>query len=119
MPPSVLIVDDDPAIRELVAETLGEEGYEVTLAGDGLEALQLVQEQRPDLVLTDIVMPRLSGPELHARLRLNGFTGAVVLMSAHHDQINRLETPVIRKPFDLDALIQVVADSIVDQRQDG
>ena len=114
MPPSVLIVDDDPAIRELVAEILFDEGYDVSVAGDGLEALQLVQEQHPALVLTDIVMPRLSGPELHERLRLIGFTGGVVLMSAHHNQIDQMATSVIRKPFDLDALIQVVADNIVD-----
>src|SRR5829696_4982007 len=103
MPSSVLVVDDDSAIRELVLETLTDEGYDVTVAEDGMEALRLVQEldQRPDLVLTDIVMPKLSGPELHARLRLIGFMGPVVLMSAHH-RIDQFATPVIHKPFQLE-----------------
>jgi CheY-like chemotaxis protein len=112
MPPTVLVVDDDPAIRELITEALRDEGYDVSFAEDGMRALRLVEENNPDLVLTDIVMPKLSGPELHARLLLNGYTGPVVLMSAHHQQIDRYATPVIRKPFDLDELIRVVADNI-------
>ena len=112
MPPTVLVVDDDPAIRELVIEALRDEGYEISSAEDGVRALEIVQENNPDLVLTDIVMPRLSGPELHARLLLIGYTGPVVLMSAHHDRIDQSATPMIRKPFDLDELIQVVADNI-------
>ena len=116
MPSSVLVVDDDPAIRELVLETLIDEGYEVTVAEDGMEALRIVQEQdhdhRPDLVLTDIVMPKLSGPELFARLRLIGYRGPVVLMSAHHHRIDQFATPVIRKPFRLELLLQVVGESL-------
>ena len=112
MPPRVLVVDDDPAIRELVTETLRDEGYDVSFAEDGMRALELVQEREPDLVLTDIVMPRLSGPELFDQLRLAGYTGSVVLMSAHHQRMDQLTTPVIRKPFDLDDLLQVVADNI-------
>ena len=114
MPSSVLVVDDDPAIRELVLETLRDEGYDVTVAEDGMQALRFVQDHeiRPDLVLTDIVMPKLSGPELHARLRLIGFMGPVVLMSAHHHRVDQFTTPVIRKPFRLETLLQVVGENI-------
>jgi CheY-like chemotaxis protein len=112
MTPTVLIVDDDPAIRELVTETLRGEGYDVASAEDGLRALELVREREPDLVLTDIVMPHLGGPELYAQLRRDGYTCSVVLMSAHHQRIDNLATPMINKPFDLDDLIQVVADNI-------
>jgi two-component system, OmpR family, phosphate regulon response regulator OmpR len=114
MPSSVLVVDDDPAIRELVLETLTDEGYAVTVVEDGMEALRLVQklDQRPDLVLTDIVMPKLSGPELHARLRLIGYHGPVVLMSAHHHRVDQFATPVIRKPFRLETLLQIVGENI-------
>lgn len=114
MPSFVLVVDDDPAIRELVVETLTEEGYDVAAAVDGKEALRLVQDgdRRPDLILTDIVMPKLSGPELYARLRLIGFRGPVVLMSAHHHRIDQFATPVIRKPFQLETLLQVVSENL-------
>ena len=114
MPSSVLVVDDDPAIRELVLETLTDEGYEVTAAEDGMEALRIVQDQerRPDLVLTDIVMPNLSGPELYTRLRLIGYRGPVVLMSAHHHRVDQFATPVIRKPFRLETLLEVVSENL-------
>jgi len=57
----ILIVDDQPAVRELVAMTLGEADFELFSAGDGLEALQLARSAHPDLVLLDIGMPKLDG----------------------------------------------------------
>ena len=57
-------------------------------------------------------MPKLSGPELHARLRLIGYRGPVVLMSAHHYRIDQFATPVIRKPFRLEALLEVVSENL-------
>ncbi len=57
----ILIVDDQPAVRELVAMTLGEADFELFNAGDGLEALQLARSTHPDLVLLDIGMPKLDG----------------------------------------------------------
>jgi len=65
----ILIVDDDPAFVRLVNQTLTHEGYEVLMADDGQEALRLLFAHKPDLVLLDVVMPRMDGwmADLQAR----------------------------------------------------
>ena len=65
----LLVVDDDAAIREVAAAMLGEEGYKVITAEDGIEALEVVAVSPPDLVITDLCMPRMSGFELLKVLR--------------------------------------------------
>lgn len=65
----VLVVDDSAVIRDLIAVNLELEGFEVTVAGDGEEALERVAEQRPDVITLDVVMPRLDGFETAERLR--------------------------------------------------
>ena len=68
---TVLFVEDEVALRDLMHRVLTKGGYTVLVAGDGLEALALVEEhaQPIDLVVTDVIMPRMSGPELASRLR--------------------------------------------------
>ena len=66
---SVLIVDDDPDIRDLVRYKMVQEGFTVHEAGDGYEALQAITEHAPDLVLLDIMMPGLSGLEVLEQIR--------------------------------------------------
>jgi type IV pilus assembly protein PilB len=68
-PSRILVVDDDQALRELLEETLRSEGYDVTTAANGQEALASVHRDHPDLVLTDLQMPVLDGLELLKRLR--------------------------------------------------
>jgi CheY-like chemotaxis protein len=63
-PPTVLVVDDEPTIRDLVSALLQDEGYTVRQARDGLEALREVEEDGIDLVLSDVRMPRLDGVSL-------------------------------------------------------
>lgn len=70
-PPTILIVDDQPALRESIALTLEAAGYQVVGAADGIEALGLLQEQPVDLILADIAMPRLNGYQLYERVRSN------------------------------------------------
>lgn len=65
----VLIVDDEFAIRDALGRKLQREGFEVVLAGDGLEGLRLFHAERPDLVVLDIVMPEMSGLTVCARIR--------------------------------------------------
>ena len=65
----VLVVDDSPVIRDLIAVNLELEGFEVDLAEDGEAALEAVRRSRPDLITLDVVMPRLSGFETATRLR--------------------------------------------------
>jgi hypothetical protein len=69
--PTLLLVEDEPALRMLVVMMLEEHGYTVLQAGNGLDAIAVAERHRGeiDLLLTDVVMPRLSGPELASKLR--------------------------------------------------
>jgi CheY-like chemotaxis protein len=63
-PYRLLVVDDEEAIRELTSTVLADDGYEILMAEDGVHALELLPRFRPDLVITDLQMPRMSGIEL-------------------------------------------------------
>jgi DNA-binding response OmpR family regulator len=81
---TVLVADDDADIRELVAFKLEQEGYQVHTVADGEAALRAVGEVGPDLVLLDVMMPRLTGLEVCAALRADPETAAVpvILLTA-------------------------------------
>ncbi len=66
---SILVVDDDPVVRSLMRATLETDDFEVIEAGDGVEGCRLYEERRPDLLLVDVVMPRMDGFELCRELR--------------------------------------------------
>ena len=77
---SVLIVDDEPALGEMLRQFLQDEGYDVHLAPDGEEALAIFQKVRPELVLTDINLPGISGTEvIRAVRKLNQKTPIIVI----------------------------------------
>ena len=79
--PTVLVVEDEPAVREVVADLLQDEGYAVRQASDGLQAIDELEVDDVDLVLSDVRMPRLDGPSLARRLPGRG-RATVVPMSA-------------------------------------
>ncbi|HEU4401634.1 MAG TPA: sigma-54 dependent transcriptional regulator [Candidatus Polarisedimenticolia bacterium] len=79
----ILIVDDEEAARKSLGQILSEDGYEVTLASEGEEALRLVAQESPEVMLTDLKMPRMDGQELLARVRQGYPDVAVVIMTAH------------------------------------
>lgn len=110
----ILIVDDDPALREVLVELLTDEGYAVRTAVDGIEALELIERERPELVLSDVMMPRLDGYSLAARLVQAGIRVPVVLMSAsvHESPLSTLR--FVRKPFDVEHLLAVVAAALAE-----
>lgn len=84
----VLLVDDDMIVRMFLKDMLHWEEFGFEIAGaarDGEEALALTQSLSPDLILTDISMPRLDGVELTRRLRASGYDGAIVALSCHDD----------------------------------
>jgi pilus assembly protein CpaE len=76
----ILLVDDDRVIQRMVGGFLNRTGYRVRIASDGVEALQLVRDHVPDLVITDVAMPELNGIELTTRLRGNHQTAAVPIL---------------------------------------
>jgi DNA-binding response OmpR family regulator len=82
--PTVLVVEDDPVILKLLEVNFELEGFTVLLAHDGAEAIELARAERPDVVITDIMMPRASGLELLAALKGDEATQGipVVLLSA-------------------------------------
>lgn len=82
---TILFVDDDAAMREVMAFILGEEGFAVRTAGDGLEALARLREFTPDLIISDLHMPRMSGIELLSVVRRRFPAIPVIAMSGAYD----------------------------------
>jgi two-component system OmpR family response regulator len=89
----ILIVDDDPHIRELLAFALGKAGFEVEQASDGEEAFSAITSRAPDLMVLDINMPRLNGLDLCRKLRGGGGPNAnlpILFLSSRDDEIDRI-----------------------------
>ena len=89
MPRSILIVDDDPHIRQLLVFAFGKAGLETIEAGDGEEALASVARHLPDLIVLDINMPRMDGLEVCRRLRAAGDV-PILFLSSRDDEIDRV-----------------------------
>lgn len=112
--PSVLVVDDDPAILELLTEILGPEGFEVETALSGVAAVLLARSGRFDAILMDIMMPRLNGVEALRTIKSVAPQTPVIMMTAHkgHElekQAGELgAAAVLWKPFDLDELLALL-----------
>src|SRR5574341_2357926 len=87
---TILIVDDDRRITDMLRRTLAYEGYHVVTAADGHEALVVAQTQRPDLVVLDWLMPRLDGLEVAKRMR--AAEGTPILMLTARDAVDRKST---------------------------
>jgi CheY-like chemotaxis protein len=110
----VLVVDDDPAIRGLVADALRGEGYSVDLAAHGREALDAMRARCPVTVVLDLMMPVMDGFSFMEACHAEQLCGGVpiVVISAAHDALRKIrEVPVnafIAKPFDLEDLIKTV-----------
>ena len=89
----ILVVDDDPHIRELLVFALGKAGMRPSEAADGEEALEAIGREVPDLMVLDINMPRLNGLDLCRRLRAAGGAGAglpILFLSSRDDEIDRI-----------------------------
>lgn len=81
--PLILVVDDEPDIRELIKDILEDESYEVRIAADGQEAQQIFNEQQPDLILLDIWMPDIDGISLLKEFKQQNKNITIVMMSGH------------------------------------
>jgi diguanylate cyclase (GGDEF)-like protein len=108
MPETILVVDDDADIARFVEVNLRSAGYDVAVAGDGEEALERAADLRPDLVLLDVMMPRIDGFEVAQRLRKNPQTAntSIIMLTAKAlsaDKVTGLQSGAddyIIKPFD-------------------
>ena len=116
--PTLLLVEDEPALRTLVVTMLEEEGYLILQAGSGLDAIALAERHRGDidLLLTDVVMPRMSGPELAQKLRALRPGLEVLFMSGYNDSrlvhrgVEESNVNLLVKPFSPDDLVEKVAE---------
>jgi len=81
-----LVVDDEPMIRELLSQFLTLRGYRVRTAQDGLEALDLVRQESPRMIILDMNMPGINGLEALRRLRSRQYKGEVVALTASQDE---------------------------------
>jgi two-component system response regulator RegX3 len=86
----ILLVDDDPGIRDVVSGSLRLEGFEVETAGDGDSALERALAQRYDLVILDLMLPGLPGTEVCRRLRAEGSAVPVIMLTAKDAEIDRV-----------------------------
>ena len=85
----ILVVDDDPHIREVVQFALDKEGFDTLEAGDGAQALERFAADRPDLIVLDITMPELDGTEVCRRIRQTSRT-PIIFLSSRDDEIDRV-----------------------------
>ncbi len=109
----VLVVDDDPSLRELLTQQLGERGYSVRLAENGTAAIQAARKRRPDLVLLDVMMPGISGFDVAAVLKSDPETQniPIIILSIVQDRDRGYRLGVesyLTKPTDSDRLIEEI-----------
>jgi two-component system phosphate regulon response regulator PhoB len=90
--PTVLLVEDEPAQREVLAYNLEAEGFRVVPAGNGEDALVLVEEESPDIIILDWMMPELSGIEVCRRLKMRPETRGIpiIMLSARAEEVDRI-----------------------------
>jgi CheY-like chemotaxis protein len=111
---TVLVVDDDPGIQELLVALLEDEGYAVLVAGDGLEALDALAVARPDIIVLDMMMPRMDGygfAEERRRRALHADVPVLLLTADSHSKQKAAETGAqasLAKPFSLATLVDLV-----------
>ncbi len=114
--PQILVVEDDPDLRKILRAILMREGYTVLTAGDGEEGLQVVETQQPDLILLDVMMPKMDGRELCRILKSNLHTSQIPIimltaMSETADRIGGLDlgaNDYVTKPYEQRELLMRV-----------
>ena len=106
----ILVVDDEPPIRELLKKYLSARGYRVRVASDGQQALALVDQKSPDLIVLDVHMPGMNGIEVLKKLRAKNYAGAVIFLTSSQDEtllrkgLELGSLDILGKPVDLERL---------------
>lgn len=110
----ILVCEDDKALNKLVSSYLGDNGYEITSCQNGEEGLLALEKSTFDLVITDIMMPKIDGFELAEGIRMTDKTTPIIFMSAKDDKPSKMYgyklgiDDYITKPFDIDELVMKV-----------
>lgn len=122
MRPKILVVDDEPAIRDTLSFMLEMEGFQVALAGDGEEALVRVAQDPPHVVLLDVMMPKVDGYRVCEVIKTNPRTAGVkvVILTAMGQAADRTKAlaagadAYVAKPFDEDTLLALLRQLVGD-----
>ncbi len=117
---TILLVEDEEAVRAFGARALASRGYSVLQAGSGLEALEIVAQNpgKIDLVVSDVVMPEMDGPTMFGELRKRGVMAKVIFVSGYAEEAFAKNLPegeefaFLPKPFSLKQLIEAVKAAI-------
>ena len=121
----ILVVDDEPQIRDLLKRFLSLRGYKVRVASDGQQALTMVEQAAPQLIVLDVYMPGINGVEVLRRLRGRKFTGGVILLTASQDDkllqeaLDLGSVDVMGKPVDLERLALAIQVGCILTEQQG
>ncbi len=107
----VLVVDDERYIVDLLSDLLEDEGYEVLRAADGQAALDVLERQQPDLIVADVMMPRIDGVRLLSIIREQHKDLPVILMSAAVT-LRLTDVPFLPKPFDIEDLLALIEEKL-------
>jgi CheY-like chemotaxis protein len=113
----ILVVDDDPDVLASLTDALASEGYDVRGARDGIEALEAISEQRPDLIITDLLMPTMTGFELLAALHDSPELASIptlIITAGRSPEAQRArhmasDSVILPKPLDLDRLLRAIS----------
>ncbi len=115
---TILIAEDDPAVREFVSRALVHMGHDVTAVDDGYQALQMMSDGGYDLLITDVKMPGVDGIELSQQVVRNRPNLPVLIMTGYAEECHRLEvqsgrvTKLITKPFTLKEICAAAAEAL-------
>jgi CheY-like chemotaxis protein len=121
----ILVVDDEPLIRELLFHALSGRGFHVTLAKDGKESLDRMEENDFDLIITDVDMPVLDGIGLLREMKKEGRREKIIIMTGStmdHRNLGREIPPVhaqLSKPFQIINFLEIVASALAKSRKKG
>ncbi|HEY3379737.1 MAG TPA: response regulator [Armatimonadota bacterium] len=115
----LLVVEDNAEVAKLLELILRRAGYDIAIAEDGVEALERFQQQQPDLVLLDIMLPRMDGYEVATHIRQDFHARVPIVMLSSLDSPLDMErsraagaTDHIAKPFDKDQLLEIIAEYV-------
>ena len=115
MPKKILIIDDDMGLQTVLGIALKDAGYDVSSASDGLQGLKRLPKVRPDLVISDVMMPNMDGVQVFQTIKeeLAGEGVPIIIMTALNrkawfDDLEAEGAVILQKPFEVDYLLQVI-----------
>lgn len=114
----IAVIEDDENLRFLVVHRLKAEGYQVVETSDGEQAVPLILEEKPEIVLLDWMLPVKAGSEVCSELRKSGFKNQIIMMTAKAQDIDKIDaynfgvSDYVTKPFNMDVLVALIDNKV-------